>query len=88
MAKFKRLTVGDIVKGKDGKPDYIKISNDVVLKRGDFLNLESKASQTKSIETAVKDGKMSEEIATSVMERVNKIPEFVRFQIVKLEKQE
>jgi hypothetical protein len=30
MAK-KRTVIGSIIKGRDGKPDYIKINNDVVL---------------------------------------------------------
>lgn len=88
MAKYKRTNVGSVVKGKDGKPDYIKISRDVVLKQGDYLNLESKALQTKNVEDAVASGRMSAETAESIMSKVNEIPEFVRFQIVKIEKQD
>lgn len=87
MAKYSRTTVGSVVKGKDGKPDYIKISKDVMLKQGDYLNLESKAQQLKSIKEAVDAGKLSGEVAERVMENVEKIPEFVRFSIVRIEKQ-
>jgi hypothetical protein len=83
---YKRTVIGSIVKGKDGKPDYIKMSADVTLKQGDFLNLESKASQLKGLEAAVANGKLSGEIAETIKERLEKIPEFVRFQIVKVNK--
>lgn len=86
MARYKRIKVGQIVKGKDGKPDYIKVDNDVTLKRGDYLNLESAASQRKGIEDAMQAGKLSGEVAEKMLEKVNKIPPFVRFEIVKLEK--
>jgi len=88
MAKWKRLVVGSIVKGKDGKADYLKVSKDIVLKQGDYLNLESKAAQLKNLEEAVANGKLQEEVADKVRETVNSIPDFVRFQVVRLEKQE
>lgn len=87
MAKYKRINVGSIVKGKDGGADYIKISKDVMLKQGDFLNLESKAQQLKSVQEAVSNGKLSGEVAETIMENIEKIPDFVRFQIVRIEKQ-
>lgn len=83
---YKRTTIGSIVKGKEGKPDYVKISKDVTLKQGDFLNLESKASQLKSVNEAVQSGKLSGEVAESIIENIEKIPDFVRFQIVRIEK--
>lgn len=88
MAKFKRLTVGSVVKGRDGKPDYIQMSQDVVLKKGEYLNLESKSSQMRSVESAIKDGKLSQEVGESILEKLGKIPDFVRFQIIKVEKQD
>lgn len=87
MAKYKREVIGSVVKGKDGKPDYIKVRSDVKLSQGEFLNLESKSQQASSLEKAVADGKLSEEIADSIRERIEKIPEFVRFEIVRLNKQ-
>jgi hypothetical protein len=86
MAKYNRTTIGSVVKGQDGKPDYIKMNKDVVLKSGDYLNLESKAMQLKSLDEAVNNGKLSEEVADKIRENVNKIPDFVRFQIVKIDK--
>ena len=87
MAKYKRTNIGSVVKGKDGGADYIKISKDITLKQGDFLNLESKAQQMKSVQEAVTSGKLSGEVAETIMENLEKIPDFVRFQIVRIEKQ-
>ena len=86
MAKLKRKTVGSILKNKDkSKGDYIKIGqNDVVLKAGSVLMLESKASQLKSLEAAIESGKLSGELADKLKARAEKIPDFVRFEIVQL----
>jgi hypothetical protein len=88
MAKWKRSVIGSIVKGKDGKPDYLKVSKDVVLKEGDYLNLESKAAQLKSLEEAEANGKLGGDMLESIREKVNKMPDFVRFHVVRLEKQD
>ncbi len=82
----KRKTIGSVVKGKDGKPDYIKISQDVSLKAGQFVNLESKAAQLASLNKAESDGKLSEEVAAKVRAVVEKKPEWVRFDLVVVEK--
>lgn len=87
MSKYKRTVVGSVVKGKDGKPDYIQVSNDVILKKGDYLNLESKKTQLESAEAAIKAGKLGGDAQAAVLERINKIPDFVRFHIVRIEKQ-
>ena len=65
----KRREVGSVVKGKDGKPPYIKLSSDVSLKKGQYLNLESKATQLKSLEGAVEAGKISAELGATIKER-------------------
>ena len=89
MSKYKRIEIGAVMKSSEkGKPDYIKISNDVELKKGDYLNLESKQSKIDGINAAVENGKMSAETAEKLLEYANKIPDFVRFQIVKLNKEE
>lgn len=88
MAKYKRTVIGSVVKNKEaGKPDYIKVNGAHVLKDGQFLNLETKAAQLASLDEAVKAGKLSGEVAESARERINKIPDFVRFQIVAVEKE-
>ena len=78
-----RREVGKILKGKDGKPDYVELKEDV--SKG-FYSLESKASQLKSLEQAVEDGKISEEVAEKKRENINKMPDFIRFNIVQYTK--
>ena len=90
MAKLKRNVVGSVYKPKPdpatGKPkpnsvDYIKMRD------GKTYRLESAAYQLKSLEDAVKAGKLSEDVAEQVRERINKTPDFVRFEIVELVEQ-
>ena len=89
MAKFKRLTVGSVIKSSDPeKSNYIKMNADVSLKKGQFLSVESKKFQLSSLEKAIKAGKLSPEIGSKMLEKVNKIPDFVLGDIILLEKNE
>lgn len=86
----KRNTIGSVCKGKTDeetgvtKPDYIKIGQDVTLKKGDFVRLESKNDQIASINKAAESGKLDADFAQTLLERANKIPDFVRFELVQL----
>lgn len=86
MSKYTRTTVGSIIKGKDGKPDYLKVNKSlkepVVLMAGDILNLESKVAQLTSLEAAVSSGKLHPEYADKARERINNIPDYVRFDVI------
>ena len=87
MAKWTRQIVGDVLKDKEDKSkSYIKVKADITLKAGDYLNLESKKHQLDGITKAFEEGKVNEEIFNSACERINKIPDFVMFSIVKLTK--
>lgn len=82
MAKKKRMTVGSVLKSKPDKdgnvgPDYIKMGDK-------FYKLESKKFQLESLEQAVAAGKLGEDVAKKVRERIEKIPDFVRFEIIEL----
>ena len=84
---YKRLKVGSILKAKDSsQPDYIKIDVDITLKKGDFLSLESKKSKLASLEKNIESGKLSGELADKIREGIEKTPEFIRFEIVKITK--
>lgn len=87
MAKMKRKVVGSVLKAKDkGKSDYIKIKDDVNLKSGQILFLESKKQQLDNLNNAVENGKLSSDMAEKIAARLEKIPDFVRFEIVLLDK--
>lgn len=82
---YKRIKVGSVLKSKnEGEPDYIKIDSDVVLKKGDTLSLESKKSKLASLEKNIENGKLSGELADKIREGIEKIPTFVRFEIIKV----
>lgn len=87
---YKRTKIGSVLKSKveDGdtspKPDYIKIDTDVMLKKGDTLSLESKKSKLASLEKNIENGKLSGDLADKIREGIEKMPEFVRFEIIKV----
>jgi hypothetical protein len=97
MAKYSRKKVGQILKSKDSsKPDYIKFdpyTKESLLaavagmdsEKGLLLSLESKASKLASIAAAEESGKLSTENAAKAREYAEKIPSFVRFEIVLVE---
>lgn len=77
MAKKKRVQVGSVCKSKkEGEPDYIKMRD------GKTYRLESASYQLKSLEDAVAQGKLSEDIAEKVRARIAQMPSFVRFELV------
>lgn len=83
--KSKRRVIGSVLSSKDDpKQRYIKIREDVVLKAGQTLRLESAKQQLESLEAAVSAGKLSEEMAEKVRDRINKIPNWVVAEIVQL----
>jgi hypothetical protein len=71
-------------KGQPIKEFYIKIKQDITLKAGTYLNLENKAVKLASLE-ANKD-KMSEEVYEKNLDRINKMADFVVFDIVQTTK--
>lgn len=87
--KPKRRVIGSVVKSKEAnKPDYIKIREKVTLEEGQCLSLESQKFQLERLQTALSAGKISEEMADKVKERLEKMPNWVRFDIVLVEKQQ
>lgn len=81
--KSKRVLVGQILKGKEGQGDYIKVDADVVLKKGEFLELESASTIRKKADSLLEAGKIDEEFAEKLREQADKMPSFVRFRIIK-----
>jgi len=98
MAKSKRTVVGSICKSKDsGKPDYLVLRGNTAEElaralmkadktKGISLKLESKKFQMDSLDQAVSSGKLSGDLAEKIKsERIAKIPEWVRFEVVLVE---
>ncbi len=82
--KLRRMVVGSVCKSKDdGGVDYIKMRES-----GKIYRLESPKYQLAQLEKAVAEGKLSEEIADKVRDRVSKIPSWVRFELVELVEQQ
>lgn len=87
MAKYNRKVIGSVCKSKDkDKPAYIKIRDDIALSKDQVLRLESKKFQLDSLDAAVAAGKLNGEMVESIKEKVNRIPDWVMFEIVSLEK--
>lgn len=78
----KKSYIGKVMKGQNGKMDFIVIDQDFELKKGDFLRLESKASRIKDLEEAVEAGRLSEDKAADLIEKANKGSDRVRFTII------
>lgn len=87
MAKSKRVKLGSIVKNKDpNNSDYIKLSLDyiggsVTLKDGQYLNVETKDYQKKSLKKAMAEGRLTEEHGNAALARLEKMPDFVRAEV-------
>lgn len=94
MAKYKRVKLGSITKEKDGNrfkfKAYIKDKegkpSQYVLNDGQFLDLESKADQLADIKFLVENDKIDAETAKYLTDKVNKIPDYVKFEVVAKEK--
>lgn len=79
MAKLKRNQVASFCKSKDdSSPPYIKFRD------GKIYRVESAKFQLKSLEQAVSDGKLSEDVAEKIRERIQKIPEWVLGEVIEL----
>lgn len=63
-------TIGSVTKRAGTKEFYIKVAEDVVLKKGTYLNLEDEASQLAAIDYAVAQGWLDESKAESRKEAV------------------
>lgn len=84
-------------KTKKAKADYIQMNpfqvkalREVLAGLGKddslYINLESKASQLASLDAAVANGKLDEEYAEKQKGFVEKIPDFVRFELIVVSK--
>lgn len=94
--KYSRRRVGSVLSGKpgeDGKATapYIKFTEDFTVTAGSFLSLESKAVQLKSLQEAAANAEANgkpfdPEYLEKATTRIDNIPKFVLFEIVKVTK--
>jgi hypothetical protein len=92
MATWNRRQIGSVVKKSEDKQRFasvkefsVKITEDINLKAGEYLNLENKAFKLASLEAGRE--KMSLENYEKALERINKMPDYVFFEIVKITKE-
>jgi len=84
--KWTREKLGSVLKDKkDETKFYVKFNKNCSFNEGDCVNLESKKQQLDSIDDAVSAGRLTDEtMVNEIKERINKIPDFVKFEIVKV----
>ena len=99
-SKFKRVGVGSVLKSKTkGEPDYIVLKGmafdalkNAMAKadkeKGLSLKLESKQFKLDTIAKLIDDGKIDEEYGEKLLDNAEKMPDFVRFEIVLLNKED
>ena len=85
----KRTVIGSLMKSKDEKKsDYIQIdkrlTSPIVLQPGQTISFESKAFKLKSLQAAGASGKLTGELLEKLLEQANKMPDFVRGELVLL----
>lgn len=83
--KRQRTIVGDMLKAKEGAKSnapYIKVSQDVVLKKGDIISVESKTYQLSSLEAAAKAGKITPEYFEKRKAEIERTPAFVMGKLI------
>ena len=77
MAKY--ITIGSVMKSKDfatTKETYIKLKEDVNLKKGSFINLVNPRTLADKLA-----GKVDEAVLAKIRERGEKTPDFVMFEL-------
>lgn len=90
--KYTRTVVGSVIKSNDpSKPNYMKFRlrnglSKIEITDGTTFSVESKKYQLDSLEKAVTSGKLSENLAEKIKERINKMPDFVLGEIVQVVK--
>lgn len=79
----KTVKVGQVMKNKDGTGFYVKFNQDLVIKKGECMNLEDPKMAIKRLKKMIEDGKIDEDKANYIIEKLEKTPEFVKFEVNK-----
>lgn len=86
-----RQKIGSAYKSQDPtKSNYIKVDllnkDSITLRHGEYINVESKAYQLKSLEAALVAGKITEDNAEKAKARIEKMPDFVLGELIYVSK--
>lgn len=78
--KKQRIEVGSIrASKKDSSRFYMRVSNDVVLKKGDNLFLEKPSDRVASVRHAVAQGWLNEDKGAELEESYSSTPDYVKY---------
>lgn len=82
-----RQKIGSVYKSQDpNKSNYIKVDlmnkDSITLKHGEYVQVESKAYQLKSLQAAIEAGRMTEENGEKARARIEKMPDFVLGELI------
>jgi hypothetical protein len=81
MSKKEYINFGSVLKSKKDGSSYIKISKDIKLEEGEFVNLKAPADEISRVQELMNSGKMGAEQGEKILSRLEKIKEFVRFEL-------
>ncbi len=86
-----RQKIGSVYKSQDPtKSNYIKVDllskDSITLRHGEYINVESKAYQLKSLAEALAAGRISEDNAEKAKARIEKMPDFVLGELIYVSK--
>lgn len=88
-SKYSRRNVGTIYRSKlDGQSDYLQFKLEdgetLTFNNGDKLQVETRDYRKKNIEKGLREGRLAPDLAEKLSANVNKMPEFVRAEVVQL----
>lgn len=79
MAKKRRVVLGNVVNSREGNGKYIKVNlnpnkdgKSVTIKSGQYINIEPLQAKLDGLPEAVESGRLSEELAEKIQERIEK----------------
>lgn len=89
--KYSRRTVGTVYVSKiDGQSDYLQFKlpegESLTFRNGDKLQVETKSYRLSNIKNSLREGRLSPEVADKLLQNTEKMPEFVRAEVVQLRK--
>jgi hypothetical protein len=80
-----RVVFGTVRKSDKGS-FYIKFDKDVSFKAGESISLQNKAEELKSLEE--NRSKISEDVYQKQLERIEKKPDWIKFELIRFTKKE